>query len=197
MRVNKRGEPSIPRVVWQVQASSHERFASELAEMAEEAEQELSKVVGQPMTPEAESLLNALTMVVAKLQVGAEEHQVTAKACRSLQANVRVGRPDNLRLAGGSPNRLLDLIRGRFPSPPKRRPGRPKGTFAGPAPDEVYGMVATHRAETGSNIATSLEFLWPTLSSRMGHSSPNQERAAGLKKLRNLYDEGRRRRFKR
>ncbi|WP_172823068.1 hypothetical protein [Hydrogenophaga sp. RAC07] len=196
MRLNKRGDQAVSREVWQIKASSHEDFASWLSDMAEETKKELSNVVGLPVTPAAESLVDALTMVVAKLQVEAEEQQLYAQACRSLQKKVRVGRPSSPSLVSRSPNRLLAIMQGRFPIPPKRRPGRPKGTFAGPAPDEVYGMVAAHQAESGSNIATSLEFLWPALSSRMGHSSPNQERAAGLKKLRNLYDEGRRRRPK-
>jgi len=196
MRANKRGDPSIPREVWQVKASSHERFAAWLSDMAEETKAELSKVVGQPLAPAAESLVDALTMVIAKLQVESEEHRVQAQACRSLQNEVRVGRPSGPNRASRSSNRLMDLLQGRRPMPPKRRPGRPGGTFAGPAPDEVYGMVAAHQAETGSNITASLEFLWPSISSRMGHNSPYQERARGLKKLRNLYDEGRRKRPK-
>ncbi len=78
-----------------------------------------------------------------------------------------------------------------LPYKKRRTVGRPKGTYAGPDPREIFTKVEAVRASRGCTITAAIDLIWPQYATSLGHASPHQEGDTGKKRLSNLYYAGR------
>lgn len=190
LKYTKGGDLVIPSIAWRMSASDNKKFAATLFEIADEARRGVGQVVGLEKSASASLLLDVVSEAIARLEAEALYCADMAEVCQSLAKSVGPGRPKR-KMPVVATNRLAALLL-NLPYKKSRTRGRPKGSYVGPDPREIFTKVEAIRASRGCTITAAIDLIWPEYAIRLGHASAHQERGTGTKRLRNLYDAGRR-----
>jgi hypothetical protein len=190
LKYTKGGDLVIPSIAWRMSASDHKKFAAILFEIADEARRGIGQVVGLEKSSAASALLDVVLEAIARLEAEALYCADMAEVRQSLAKSVGPGRP-KMKMPVVATNRLAALML-NLPYKKRRMRGRPKGSYAGPDPREIFTKVEAVRASRGCTITAAIDLIWPQYATILGHASPHQEGDAGKKRLSNLYYAGRR-----